>query len=275
MSASVRAAARSARALPALARGCGAGGWRRSPFAACGSTAARLAAGALAGGAAAALQWRSAAQAAEAPLRVPFAELVAEIRAALEGRGVPAAAAAECAVVFAQTQRDGVLSHGLARVPSLLTAIDEGKVDPHAHPETVAAFGALERWDGKEGIGVANARAAMRRAVQLAGEHGVGAVALRNTGHWMRGGAYGLQAAEAGCIGVCWTNTCPVMAPWGSAPGSKKLGNNPLVLCVPREGGAHVLMDMACSQYARGASMSTGSSLTTRRRSTRAATPPR
>ena len=45
----------------------------------------------------------------------------------------------------------------------------------------------------------------MARAVELAKVHGIGLVALRNTNHWQRGGAYGLQAADAGCIGVCWT----------------------------------------------------------------------
>jgi 3-dehydro-L-gulonate 2-dehydrogenase len=34
----------------------------------------------------------------------------------------------------------------------------------------------------------------MARAVELAKVHGIGLVALRNTNHWQRGGAYGLQA---------------------------------------------------------------------------------
>jgi 3-dehydro-L-gulonate 2-dehydrogenase len=45
----------------------------------------------------------------------------------------------------------------------------------------------------------------MTRAIALAREHGIGCVALANTNHWMRGGSYGWQAANAGLIGVCWT----------------------------------------------------------------------
>jgi 3-dehydro-L-gulonate 2-dehydrogenase len=78
-------------------------------------------------------------------------------------------------------------------------------------------------------------------------------VALANTNHWMRGGAYGWQAAEAGVIGLCWTNTLPNLPPWGATV--PRVGNNPLVIAVPRPGssGAHVVLDMAMSQFSYGA----------------------
>jgi 3-dehydro-L-gulonate 2-dehydrogenase len=107
----------------------------------------------------------------------------------------------------------------------------------------------MEQWDGRMGAGPWNAQLSMGRAIELARLHGLGCVALRNTNHWMRGGTYGLQAAEAGCIGICWTNTMPLMPPWGSA--QPKLGNNPLVVAVPRQGG-HMLMDAAMTQYSNG-----------------------
>ena len=36
----------------------------------------------------------------------------------------------------------------------------------------------------------------MDRAIELAADHGIGLVALRNANHWMRGGSYGWRAAE-------------------------------------------------------------------------------
>jgi 3-dehydro-L-gulonate 2-dehydrogenase len=110
-------------------------------------------------------------------------------------------------------------------------------------------MGALEQWDGHHGIGIINATRCMDRAIELSRRHGIGCVGLRHTNHWMRGGTYGLQAARAGCIGICWTNTVAVMPPWGSA--EKKVGNNPLIVGVPRAEGP-VLLDMAMSQYAYG-----------------------
>jgi 3-dehydro-L-gulonate 2-dehydrogenase len=75
-------------------------------------------------------------------------------------------------------------------------------------------------------------------------------VALRNTNHWMRGGSYGWQAAEAGMIGLCWTNTNQNLPPWGAR--EPRIGNNPIVVAVPRRGG-HVVLDMAMSQFSYGA----------------------
>ena len=49
----------------------------------------------------------------------------------------------------------------------------------------------------------------------------------------MRGGTYGWQAAEAGMIGICFTNTIANMPPWGGI--DPRLGNNPLVIAVPRK----------------------------------------
>jgi 3-dehydro-L-gulonate 2-dehydrogenase len=89
----------------------------------------------------------------------------------------------------------------------------------------------------------------MERCIALSREHGVGCVALGNTNHWMRGGTYGWQAAEAGVIGICWTNTMPNLPPWGGV--EPVIGNNPLVLAVPRAGG-HVVLDMAMSQFSYG-----------------------
>lgn len=182
--------------------------------------------------------------------RIPFSELEAALEAALLPLGLASAPAALCARIFAETTRDGVYTHGLARFPRFVKAIRLGIVDPAAVPTLVSAFGAMERWDGHRGPGILNAHAAMGRAMYLARQHGLGAVFLANTNHWMRGGTYGWQAADAGFFGVCFTNTLPNLPAWGSA--IPTLGNNPLVLAVPRPGGQNVVLDMAMSQYSYG-----------------------
>ena len=155
-----------------------------------------------------------------------------------------------CARLFAETDLDGVHTHGLNRFPRFLSMIRRGLVDVHARPRLVAAHGSLERWDGRGGTGNLNAHDSMARAVELAREHGAGVVALANTNHWMRGGSYGWQAADAGCLALCWTNTMPNLPPWGAS--DPRLGNNPLVVAVPRPSG-HVVLDMAMSQFSYGA----------------------
>ncbi len=182
--------------------------------------------------------------------RIPFAEVQAALAGALQKLGFGAERAETCARLFAETTRDGVYTHGVNRFSRFVATIRNGRVDPSAEPEVVCRLGALERWDGHQGAGNLNALAAMERAIALGRGHGVGCVALGNTNHWMRGGTYGWQAAEAGMIGVCWTNTMPNLPPWGGA--ERVIGNNPLIIGVPRKSGP-VVLDMAMSQFSYGA----------------------
>lgn len=182
--------------------------------------------------------------------RIAFDEVRQTLAAILEKLGFSMARAGGCARLFAETTCDGVYTHGVNRFPRFVAMIGNGGVDVKALPELVSGYGALERWDGHRGVGNLNAQAAMERAIELGRAHGVGAVALGNTNHWMRGGTYGWQAADAGMIGICWTNTMPNLPAWGGR--EVCLGNNPLVIAVPRAEG-HVVLDMAMSQFSYGA----------------------
>lgn len=184
-------------------------------------------------------------------MRISYEELNETLRNVLLKIGFTENRAALCARLFADTTRDGIYSHGLNRFPRFLKMVENGSIDIHAEPDKISNFGSLERWDGKRGVGNINARQSMKRAIELARENGVGCVALANTNHWMRGGSYGWQAAETGFVGICWTNTLANLPPWGAT--AAKLGNNPLVIAVPGKKGAHVVLDMAISQFSYGA----------------------
>ncbi|HUX12237.1 MAG TPA: 3-dehydro-L-gulonate 2-dehydrogenase [Spirochaetia bacterium] len=183
-------------------------------------------------------------------MRIEFEEVVATLAQILLEKGFEADDAALSARLFAEASRDGVASHGLNRFAQYADAIDRREIDPAARPQRVESAGALERWDGRRGPGNLNAWRSMHRAMQLADSHGIGSVALSRTNHWMRGGAYGRQAAEAGYIGICWTNTIGNLPPWGGI--EPKLGNNPMILAVPFAGGP-IVHDFAMSQYSYGA----------------------
>lgn len=183
-------------------------------------------------------------------MRIPYQQVHDALGRVLVDRGFDAARADVCARLFTETDRDGVYSHGLNRFPRFIRYIENGIVDVRGEPAQVGVHGSLERWDGRRGPGNLNAYASMMRAIALAREHGIGCVALANTNHWMRGGSYGWQAAEAGVIGICWTNTLPNVPPWGAR--EPAIGNNPLVVAVPRAEG-HVVLDMAMSQFSVGA----------------------
>lgn len=151
--------------------------------------------------------------------------------------------------VYTESTLDGVNSHGINRVPLFIDYVEKGLVKIDAEAEKTESFGSIERWNGNSGPGIINATKCMNRAVALAKQHGMGMVALRNNNHWMRGGTYGWQAAESGCISILFTNTQPNMPAWGGK--DSRLGNNPLIISIPRAEG-HVVLDMAISQFAFG-----------------------
>ncbi len=153
------------------------------------------------------------------------------------------------AKIHAETTLDGVNSHGINRVPRFIDYIKKGFVKVDEEAEQISSFGMLEQWDGKLGPGIINASKSMNRAIALAKVSGIACVALRNNNHWMRGGTYGWQAAEAGCIAICFTNTQPNMPPWGGK--ESRLGNNPFIVAIPRKEG-HIVLDMAMSQFSFG-----------------------
>ena len=182
-------------------------------------------------------------------MRIPFEQLKAEFKRILINLDFAEAKADLCARIFAENSRDGVYTHGLNRFPTFVKYIKQGVIKPDAEPTLVNAIGAFEQWDGNLGPGILNGLFCMDRAIKLAELNGIGCVAIRNTNHWMRGGTYGWQAADAGVIGINFTNTTANVAPWGGT--TPTLGNNPLVISVPREGG-HVVLDMAVSQFSIG-----------------------
>ncbi|HKK12386.1 MAG TPA: 3-dehydro-L-gulonate 2-dehydrogenase [Flavobacteriaceae bacterium] len=153
------------------------------------------------------------------------------------------------AEVYTDSTLSGVNSHGINRVPLFVKYVEKGLINVDAEAKKVEVFGNMERWDGHLGPGIINAVKCTDRATALAKQHGMGLVALRNTNHWMRGGTYGWQVAEAGCIAICFTNTLPNMPPWGGK--DNRIGNNPLVISIPQTKG-HIVLDMAMSQFSFG-----------------------
>ena len=147
--------------------------------------------------------------------RVSFEALKNEFKRVLVKKGCDEATADLSAQLMAETTCDGVYSHGVNRFPRVVEYIDKGYIKLNAKLTKVESLGAFERWDGHLGLGNVNAKLSMDRAIELARMHGIGGVGLANTNHWLRGGSYGWQAAEAGCIGICWTNTQPNMPAWG------------------------------------------------------------
>ena len=182
-------------------------------------------------------------------IKIPYDQVKETVKKAFLNLGLSEEQAEVCATIHTKSSADGVESHGLNRIPRFVEYVQKGWVDLNGKPELVGAKGAVENYDGHLGIGITNAIFCADRAAELAKEHGIGCVALKNTTHWMRGGTYAWRMAEAGFVGMSWINTESCMPLWGSDEPS--VGNNPFCIAIPREEGP-VVVDMAMSQYAYG-----------------------
>lgn len=136
----------------------------------------------------------------------------------------------------------GIVSHGVA----MFRHYAEAPFNLAARPEVVRDDGATALVDGGGGLGHLPADRAMRLAIDKAHELGVGAVAVRNGGHFGAAGSYAALARDAGLIGFAMTNTRdPAVVPTHGA--EARLGTNAIAFAA-----RDVLLDMATSTVSLG-----------------------
>ena len=170
--------------------------------------------------------------------------------AAYQASGLRAAEARLCADTLVQADLWGHGSHGVLRLPWYIARLRTGACNTRAVPRMVVDAGALAVLDGQAGMGQVLTAHAMEEAVRRAKAHGIGAVGLRNSGHFGTAMYFTRRAAEAGCVAFLATNASPAMAPWGGR--EKRVGTNPWSWAAPVGEGAPMVLDIANTGVARG-----------------------
>lgn len=177
--------------------------------------------------------------------RVSVADLDRFCRAVLAAVGCDDATTDAATRSMMHGSRLGVDSHGVRLLEHYVAVLEGGRVAKRPKPRIVSEFGAVATLDADHGHGALGARLAMRRAVELAGMFGIGAVGIRNSSHFGPAGAFAVEAAEAGCIGLA---TCNSDAFVRLHEGAMRFhGTNPIACAVPIEGERPWLFDMATS----------------------------
>ena len=181
--------------------------------------------------------------------------LQAAIEAMLRAAGTVPEAARTVASDLLEANLQGHDSHGVQLAPRYVLNVLEGKLKPNAEASLMRRDGAILVVDGGMGFGQVVGRQAVDMAIEAARQSGVGLLALRNTHHLGRIGAYGERATAAGFLAIHFVNavTGPaVVAPWrGSTP---RFGTNPVCIAIPpvTPGGHPLLLDFATSAIAIG-----------------------
>ncbi|EGZ68302.1 Malate/L-lactate dehydrogenase [Neurospora tetrasperma FGSC 2509] len=156
--------------------------------------------------------------------------------ALLTASGVSAKNAEITASGLVQADLRGVESHGILRLPSYLSRVRSGVLDPAAEPELKQITPVVAQIDARNGFGFPAAHLGMDTAIKMAGVYGIG-----------------MQAVDADMMSLVFTNSSPALPVWGSK--EKMMGVSPIACGAPGgkgEGSKPFILDMAPSVAARG-----------------------
>ncbi|EEQ91601.1 hypothetical protein RJZ56_004004 [Blastomyces dermatitidis] len=187
------------------------------------------------------------------PQTILVAPSIAEtfVRTLLEKHAVPPKNAAIVAKCLVEADLRGVDSHGINRIPSYLTRIRQGVLDPAALPSVQQITPVVALVDGHNGFGFVAAHTAMDHAIGMAKEYGIGMVSVRHSNHFGMSASFVRQAVDAEMMSLVFTNSSPALPAWGGR--EKLMGVSPIACGAPGgKSGVPFILDMAPSIAARG-----------------------
>lgn len=183
--------------------------------------------------------------------RYPLSVLSQFCQDVLQAVDVPANFAALVADSLTRADACGLHSHGSVRLlPVYTRRLQAGTTRTRPNIQIVRQRKSVAILDGDAGLGQVVGCRAMRLAVEMAGNTGLGTVAVRNSSHFGTSAYFLQQAVDADMIGMVMTNAPANMPPWGGR--SPYFGTNPLAIGLPCGQEQPVILDMSTSVVARG-----------------------
>ncbi len=172
------------------------------------------------------------------------------VAACLEKLGLAAADARLVAETLVASNLRGVDSHGVVRLPHYATRLRNGTVKARPQIGVRRTGPSAASVEGDAGMGQLVAARAMKEAIALARESGVGAVSAHNSSHCGACAWFVEMAVKEGMIGIALTHTDSIMVP----PGMKRifLGSNPIAFGAPGGREPPVIIDMSTTHAAWG-----------------------
>lgn len=154
------------------------------------------------------------------------------------------------AVATAMTEADGVASHGLAYIPIYAQHVECGKVDGQAKPVVDQPRPAVVTVDAATGFAHTAIDLGFEKLIPLAKEMGVAVLAVNNSYNCGVLGVHTQRLAQAGLMGIGFTNAPASIAPSGGA--KPVVGTNPFSISAPdADGNAALLIDQSASTIAK------------------------
>ncbi len=158
------------------------------------------------------------------------------------------ALAASKALVAADSQ--GLATHGVSRVALYAQHVSEGRVNGKARPKIIKRKGATCLVDACNGLAYEASAIAVKEAIARARRYGVAFCGITNSHHFGAAGYHLAPIAEAGLVGLAFTNSPSAINPWGGKRAF--FGTNPIAATFPRRGGSPIVVDLSLTEVVRG-----------------------
>ena len=183
---------------------------------------------------------------------IPVDRLTAAMRLVARGFGSSEAEVEVVVTNLIEANLTGHDSHGIGMLPRYAQAWLQGGLKANTHVRVELDSGTLLRLNGDAGFGQVVGREAMALGIARAHAAGSCIVALGNSHHLGRIGAWAEQAAEAGLVSMHFVNVISrgIVAPHGGA--DARFGTNPFCAGLPLRGREPVIVDFATSVIAQG-----------------------
>jgi (2R)-3-sulfolactate dehydrogenase (NADP+) len=164
--------------------------------------------------------------------------------------GAHEAMAQAAAQHLVRAEEQGLPTHGMSRVPFYCAMLRNGRADGSARPSMAAEKAAVCLIDNADALPYESAAWAIEEVTQRARRNGIGFAGIRNSAHVGVLGIHLLKVAEAGMVGVAFTNSPAAIPAWG---GKKALfGTDPVAFAFPRKGAEPIVVDLALTTVTRG-----------------------
>ncbi len=148
------------------------------------------------------------------------------------------------------TEADGIASHGLAYVPIYAEHVRCGKVDGQAVPTVTEPRPGVVVVDGGTGFAHSAIDAGFQRLQPLAKSQGIAVLSIHNSYNCGVLGVHTQRLAQAGLLGIGFTNAPASIAPSGGA--KPVVGTNPFSIAAPDgQGDVALLIDQSASTIAK------------------------
>lgn len=165
--------------------------------------------------------------------------------------GLDDPSATSIAELIVETELNGVVTHGVIRVPAYIARLRGGGLNtsPNMVVETEAPATAVLLADNAPGH--LSGKRAMELAIEKAATVGIGAVSVKDSDHFGANGTFAMLAARRDMIGMVWSNSFPIMSAWGGY--GNHITNGPFACAIPAADRPPILLDIAMSRTSTGA----------------------